>query len=245
MQLRGRLITAGAVILVVGLVTTFPARVAYNWFAPPSLRLETISGSVWNGRAAQAQAVGIYLRNLTWRIKPLALFAGKAAFAVTAEPQSGFVDATVALGITGTIRLQDLQASLPLQPFESSVGMPGLRGNVNLQFDRVVIKDGVPVAANGELAVADLVAPMIYRGSIGGYRAEFFTQNTGVVASIVDTDGVVDIAGSLEIAPDRSYEFLAQLAPKAETPSKLREQMRFLGTANERGRYELRLEGTL
>ena len=161
------------------------------------------------------------------------------------QPLSGFINANVFIGVTGAIRLEDLQASLPLQPFESSVGMPGLRGNVNLQFDRVVIKDGVPVAANGELAVADLVAPMIYRGSIGGYRAEFFTQNTGVVASIVDTDGVVDIAGSLEIAPDRSYEFLAQLAPKAETPSKLREQMRFLGTANERGRYELRLEGTL
>ena len=245
MQLRARLITAGAVILVIGLFTAFPARVAYNWFAPSSVRLEAISGSVWNGRAAQAQVEGLYLRDLSWRFRPLALFTGKVAYAVEATPLSGFINANVFIGVTGAIRLEDLQASLPLQPFESSVGMPGLRGNVNLQFDRVVIKDGVPVAANGELAVADLVAPMIYRGSIGGYRAEFFTQKSGVVASVMDTDGVVDIAGSLEIAPDRSYQFLAQLAPKATTPNKLREQMRFLGTANERGQYELRLEGAL
>ena len=245
MQLRGRLITAGAIILVIGLVTAFPARVAYTWFAPSSVRLEAISGSVWNGRAAQAQVEGFYLRDLSWRFRPLALFTGKIAYAVEATPLSGFINANVFIGVTGAIRLEDLQASLPLQPFEQLAGMPGLRGNVNLQFDRIVIEDGLPVAANGQLAVADLVAPMIHRGSIGGYRAEFFTQNTGVVASVEDTDGVVDIAGSLEITADRSYQFLGQLAPKATTPSKLQSQMRFLGTANERGQYELRLEGKL
>jgi hypothetical protein len=35
------------------------------------------------------------------------------------------------------------------------------------------------------------------------------------------------------------------LGPKATTPAKLRQQMQFLGSANERGKYELRLEGTL
>lgn len=245
MRLRGRLITTGVVILVIGLVTTFPARVAYQWVAPPPVRLEGIGGSVWNGRAAQAQIEGFYLRDLSWRFKPLALFSGKVAYAVEATPLSGFINANVFFGVTGSIRLEDLQASLPLQAFEQLAAMPGLRGSVNLQFERIVIEDGLPVAANGQLQVADLVAPMIHRGSIGGYRAEFFTQNTGVLASVEDTDGVVDIAGSFEITADRNYQFLGQLAPKATTPGNLRSQMRFLGTENERGQYEIRLEGKL
>lgn len=245
MQLRGRLISAGVITLLVGVVAMFPARVAYQWFAPETIRISGISGTVWSGRATQAEAVGVYLRNLSWRNRPLALFAGRAAYAVEAELPSGFVDTTVSLGITGVIRLQDLQAALPLQPFERVVGVPGLRGNVNLQFERIVIENSLPVAANGELAVADLVAPIIYRGSVGGYRAEFFTQNNGVAASVEDTDGVVDIAGSLEISRDRSYRFLAKLAPKAATPDRLRQQMRFLGTPDDRGQYELRLEGAL
>ena len=245
MQLRGRLITAGVITLLIGLVTAFPARVAYQWFAPPGFSLEGISGSVWYGRAAQARIEGIYLREISWRFRPLGLVSGKLAYAVEAKPVSGFVNTRVFVGVTGAIRFEELQASLPLQPFENLVGMPGLRGTVNLQFDRIVIEDGLPVAANGELAVANLVAPLVHRGSIGGYRAEFFTQNTGVHASVADTDGVLDIAGSFEITADRSYQFLAKLAPKADTPDNLRSQMRFLGTPNDRGQYELRLEGQL
>ena len=246
MQLRGRLIAVGVITLLIGLVTAFPARVAYQWFAPAGVvSLEGISGSVWNGRVAQADVAGFYLRDLSWRFKPLGLFTGRLAYAVEATPAAGFANADVLLGVTGAIRIEALQASLPLQSLEQVVGMPGLRGNVNLQFDRIVIEDGLPVAANGELAVANLVAPLVYRGSIGGYRAEFFTQDTGVLASVADTDGIVDLAGSFEILADRSYQFLGQLAPKAETPANLRSQMRFLGTPNDRGQFELRLEGEL
>ena len=245
MQLRGRLIAVGLITLCVGLVTMFPARVAYQWFAPPGISLEGISGSIWSGRVARADIQGFYLQDISWRIKPLGLLRAKLAYALEAEPASGFINANAYFGVTGTIRLEDLQASLALQSVEQLAGVPGLRGNVNLQFERIVVADGLPVAANGELAVANLVAPLIHRGSIGGYRAEFFTQDTGVLASVVDTDGVVDIAGSFEIAADRSYQFLAQLAPKAETPDNLRSQMRFLGTPNDRGQYELRLEGQL
>ena len=123
--------------------------------------------------------------------------------------------------------------------------MPGLDGMVNLQFERLEFENGIPVAADGNLQVANLRAPLIYRAPIGGFRAEFFTQESGVMASVEDTDAVVDIAGSLSLSTDRTYQFLAQVAPKSDTPADLKEQMRFLGTANERGQYELRLEGQL
>ena len=63
---------------------------------------------------------------------------------------------------------------------------------------------------------------------------------------IVDFDDAnVDLAGSLSIAADRTYEFVGRVAPKDDTPAEMREQMRFLGTPNERGQFELRLEGRL
>jgi len=245
MQLRSRLITAGLVTLVAGLVIFFPARVAYQWFAPPTVMLNGISGSIWSGSAAQARASGVYLRELSWRFKPLPIFKGQVAYAVEAVPVTGFVDANIAFGFSGTINLSDLRGSLPLQALEQAANMPGLSGTINVQFERLSFEKGLPVAADGELTVAALVAPLVYRGSIGGYRAEFFTQNSGVVASVEDTDGVVDLAGSLEIRSDRTYQFVAMLTPKATTPPKLRQQMQFLGSANNRGQYQMRLEGTL
>ena len=245
MQTRLRLATVGVVTLIVGLLVVFPARVAYQWFAPPNFALAGLSGSVWSGTATDAQVNGVYLRDLKWRVRPLALFTGQLAYGIEAGTASGFVEGNIGLGVSGEIALTDFNAALSLRSLQQALGMPGLTGMVNAQFVRIVLDEGIPIAAEGTLEVANLVAPMVTRSSIGGYRVEFFTQESGVMASVEDTDGVVDLAGSLQVSSDGSYQFIAQLAPKPDTPADLRQQMQFLGTANERGQYELRLEGQL
>lgn len=242
---RGRLLAVGAITLVAGLALMFPARVAYQWFAPRDAVLNGVGGTVWSGRAAQASLSGVYLRDLSWQIRPLSLLSGKVAMAVEATPAAGFVESTVVFSPGGTIEFENLQGSVPLQSFEELAGMPGLRGSASVQFERLSFRDGLPVAADGVLTVSSLVAPTIFRDAIGGYRAEFSTQASGIVASVEDTDGVVDLAGSFQVRQDRTYQFIAQLAPKANTPERLGQQMRFLGTPNERGQYQLRLEGRL
>ncbi len=245
MTVRSRLTTVGLVTLVLGLVIFFPARVAYHWFAPQSVSLAGIEGSIWSGSAREAQASGIYLRDVVWRMRPLALFSGKLGYELKASPSGGFVEGKVGLGIGGSVLLSDLKAALSLQELQQSTGIPGLNGKVNANFERLLLEDGIPLAADGVLEVADLVAPMILGSSIGGYRAEFFTQESGVMASVEDTNGIVDLAGSLQISSDGDYQFIAQLAAKNSTPAILRQQMALLGSANERGQRELRLEGKL
>jgi len=120
-----------------------------------------------------------------------------------------------------------------------------MQGSLKVDFERLQLSDGMPVAAQGVVEVSGLLLPLVAPAPIGGFRAEFFTQQDGIVASVQDTDGILDLAGSLKLTSDRNYTFLGQLAAKPETPAQLREQMRFLGSPNERGQYELRLEGQL
>jgi len=223
----------------------FPARVAYQWFSPPVLVAGGISGSIWSGTAVEATAAGVYLRDLRWRINPGALFSGELSYSVVASPATGFVEATVAFGITGTMTASDLSASLPLRAVDSVIGIPGMEGTLNLRFERLTIVDGLLVAADGVVQIADLVVPVVYHGSIGGYRAEFITRESGIEASIEDTDGLIDLAGSLQFAPDRSYRFIGQLAAKPETPENVRQQMSYLPPTDKAGQYEFRLEGRL
>jgi len=243
MKSKTRLLTIGLVTLLLGLLIFFPARVAYRWFLPDAISLAGISGSVWSGSAREAYANGIYVRDLQWRMQPLTLLGGGIGFAVEAGSQAGFIDTNIRFGFSGQITFDELKTSLTLQDLEPLIGLPGLRGTANAEFTRLVMDDGVPIMADGVVEVTDLVAPNLYRGSIGGYRAEFFTQESGVMASVEDTDGVIDIAGSLSLLADGSYEFIAQIAPKNNTPESVRRQMQFLGSANERGQHELRLEG--
>lgn len=245
MKSRTRTLAIGLATLCLGLIIFFPARVAYHWFSPQNITLAGISGSVWSGSAREASAQSIYVRDLHWRMQPLALFNGAVGFAVEASAQSGFVESNIKLGFDGQIAFEELMTSISLQDLEPLIGLPGLRGTANARFTRLVLKEGLPTTAEGTLEIANLVIPKLYRGSVGGYRAEFFTQDSGVMASVEDTDGVIDIAGSLHLAADRNYEFIAQIAPKSATPESVRRQMQFLGSANDRGQHELRLEGKL
>ena len=115
MQSRSRLLIIGAVIFVIGLIAMFPARVAYNWASPPGAAIAGIEGTIWRGRALEGQVAGLYLRDIGWRMRPLALFKGQLAYAVEAEAASGFASANVALGAGGRATLEDLTASLSLQ----------------------------------------------------------------------------------------------------------------------------------
>jgi hypothetical protein len=86
---------------------------------------------------------------------------------------------------------------------------------------------------------------MVDPASIGGYRAEFFTEENAIIGSVEDVNGVFDLAGSLTISADRNYQFLGKVAATDGTSEKLQRQLRFLGTPNERGQHDIRLEGQL
>ena len=245
MPTRRRLIVVGLLTLAAGLVILFPARVAYNWFAPPGIVISGISGSIWSGAARRVSIGDFYVGNLTWRAHPHRLLLGQLAYAIQGRPAGGFIESNFAIGFGGSIYLNDLIGSAPIQLLEKVSGIRGLRGNASVKLERLTLSDGVPIAADGTLEVSDLTLPLVAATPIGGFRAEFFTQQDGVMASVEDTDGVVDLAGSFTLTRDRNYRFLGQLAAKPETPAQVRQQMVFLGTPNERGQYELRLEGQL
>ena len=245
MLARRGLLTLGALTFVVGAISLFPARVAYRWFAPDIVVVSGITGTTWRGHARQGSVNGVYLQDIHWRAHPLQLLTGRLTYSIEATPASGFLEGTVGISAGGTVRIKDLQAALPLAAVSDALNMPGVRGNASAQFERIQIEDGLPVAADGQFTVSDFMHPRIFRGSIGGYRAEFFTQENGVVASVEDTDGSIDIAGSLQVSNDRSYEFIAKLAPKGNTPASIERQLQILGSPDERGQRELRLEGQL
>ncbi len=245
MKLRW-LLAAGLLAFLAGVVILFPARIAYRWFIPTEVTLAGIEGSIWNGRADHSSIHGVYVRNLDWTIHPLLLLTGRVSGSGTGELVSGFIEGRFTLTAGGRILLQDISASLALSALSGALEMPRLDGTANLRFNRVDIRDGLPVAANGTLEVANLLAPTIYpRAAIGGYRAEFFTQENGIAASVEDTDGVVDVAGSLTVSRDRNFVFLATIAPKPGADEGLRNQMRMLGSPDARGYYEMRIEGML
>jgi len=239
------LIATGVLTLVIGLIIMFPARVAIGWFAPAEVAIGGIQGSVWHGSANEAAVNGLYMRDVEWSLNALQLFTGELSYSVDATPVSGFLESDVIIGYSGVLTLSDLTAALPLDLLADAANVPGLQGSVSLSFERIQIVDGLATAADGTAQFADLIIPIFGRDSLGGYKAEFFTQNNGITASIEDTDGVLDMAGSLEVSADRSFKFIALVIAKPEAPQRIRQLLQTLPAANNRGQRELRYEGIL
>lgn len=240
-----RLIILGVAVFLAVLVVTFPARVAYNWFAPAELRLSGITGSVWSGSAAEAKAGGAYIRNITWQFSPASLFTGKLGFKTTSRPASGRMQVVVALSAGGNVTLSDLRGNLPLDLLHPALQQAGIRGDLSLDFDTVVLSNGVPVAADGIVTLSDFFVPDLSASQLGDYRAEFQTNDENVVGSVEDVSGVLDVAGKINLRRNRSYSFVGLVAPTPMTPPSVVNQLRYLGSPNERGQHEFRFEGQL
>lgn len=240
-----RLIVIGVVTLLLGLITMFPARIAYSWFAPAEIRLSGIGGTIWSGAATEADAAGLYIRNLRWNFKPLALLSGKLAFSTRLDPASGFMSGDIYLGMDGSILFKDLDAAAPISAFQHIVQVPGLDGRIRLQFEELKLSDGRPVAAAGTVDITNLFVRGLAATAIGDYQARFSTTTDGILASIEDTGGFFNIAGTLKLSPDSLYSLTGLIAPTQDTPPAVIDQLRFLGSANDRGQREFRFEGEL
>lgn len=240
-----RIVLSGLLVFLLVLVVTFPARVAYRWFAPPDLQLSDISGSVWNGSASEGMAGGAYIRDISWRMKPAALLTGKLKFETSANPASGAMNADVAVGVGGSLTLTNLSGNVPLDLVHNAFQQAGISGDVSLEFSSLVLENGLPVEATGSITVANFFARDLSAGVLGDYRADFQTSGENILASVEDLAGVLEVVGVITINPDRSYSLVGDVAARPGAPPSIEQQLRFLGSVDERGLRPFRFEGQL
>ncbi|MEM7431695.1 MAG: type II secretion system protein N [Pseudomonadota bacterium] len=241
---RNRLIIIGCAVFFIGLVVTFPARVAYQWFGANPVQVSGISGTVWNGNADVVNANGFTLTDLAWRMKPLQLFLGSAAFSIDSNVTGGTVTGDISIGIGGDVTASNIEAFVPLSNLQNALRTPGLQGAASAKFSELRLENNQLVGAVGTLNIANLISPLVSRAPIGGYRMEFQETDNGIIASVEDTGGVLDVAGNLNLQPDGAYAFFALVTAKAEASAQLRNNIQLLPT-NDRGQHEVRIEGRL
>lgn len=240
-----RYIFAGLLVFLIVLIVGFPARVAYNWFAPPEVKLTGITGSIWKGNAAEALAAGAYVRNIVWTAKPASILTGKFAFDISAEPAAGNIDANVAVGLDGALVITDLTGTLPLDLIHQAFQQEGIRGDVALNFSKLIVRNGLPVDVNGSVTIASLFAPNLSAVKLGDFRADFQTVDDSVTGSVDDLAGVLDVAGVITLNADKSYSLIGNVAARPSAPPSINQQLQFLGSPDERGFREFRFEGSL
>lgn len=232
-------------------VATLPAGTLYRWFAPDTLRLSDISGTVWTGRAALGSVPGLPLHDLQWRLDGWPLLLGRVSGHVEARLADGFVNAD-ATASRGGIVLRHVQASTSLPTLRKLLPIRATQGLVSLSLDRLRLVDGFPTDVIGNVQIDKLrVAPLVAGKNaglipLGNYAVKFSDDAGAVAATIRDTGGPLEVAATLRLTKDRAYKLAGRLRPRADASDELVQGLNLMtGEPDAKGFRHFNLDGSL
>jgi general secretion pathway protein N len=233
-------------------LATFPAGVALRWFAPPNLAFAGVAGTLWSGSAATCSVEGFTLESLRWRLRPGSLFLGRIAARVEARIPDGFVSGDVSAS-PSTVRFSDLRAATSLPALSGVLPLTGVRGQASVALESLVLEDGWPAAAVGELKLAGLESlPLIPDGRgayvpLGDYTVTLVPAPEGeLAATFVDNGGPLEVQGTAKLDASRTYSIDALVEARPNAPEMLVQGLSFMtGDPDAEGRRRLNLTGSL
>ena len=249
---RSSWIALGLGAYVAFTLAMFPAGTALRWFGPPGIAFAGVSGTLWNGSAATSTLDGFTLEGMRWRVRPLPLLLGRVAANVEARIPDGFVAGNVTAS-PSSVELRDFRGATSLPALAGLLPVRDMRGQASVGLDRLVLENGWPSAAVGEIKVAGLESlPLIPDGSgaylpLGDYTISFTPAAEGTLAAqFVDNGGPLEVAGTVMVDASRTYTLDALVEPRAGAPEQLVEGLRVMtAEPDAEGRRRLNLTGSL
>ncbi|MDY6946618.1 MAG: type II secretion system protein N [Pseudomonadota bacterium] len=243
------LVVLGVSAFVIFALVTLPATVVVSWLDSADVSVGGVSGSIWNGRAQVLQIRGAHIGSVEWQLHLLPLLTAHASADVKVTRIDGFATAQLSASPTGTVRLKNLTASLPLAALPPNAIPGGWAGMLNGKFSQLTLQAGWPTDVGGTLDIVDLTGPARNPAKAGSYRIRFDPAASTadmLKGTISDAgDGPLQVTGALEIKSDRSYKLETLIAARPSAPRNLVQTLEFLGPPDEQGRREFNSEGTM
>ena len=234
-------------------LSMFPAVTAYRWFAPDTLHMSGIDGTVWSGRAALASANGLSVRDVRWQLDALPLLIARANGRLQARLADGIADTNFSVSFGGRVVLRNVRAGTNLAALASVAPIGDVRGQLGLTLDRVELVDGRPSTVIGQARIGALQVPIFSprgRGDLlplGDYALTFEdTNGNGLLARFADTSGPLAVEGTLTVDTAGRYLLDARAAARAGAPPELTQALELMGGEPESdGRRPFELSGSL
>lgn len=243
------LVALGVGAYLVFAVATLPATLVTSRLGGTGVNTAGVEGTVWKGRAQVVQVANSNLGSVSWDLHVLALFTARLRADVQLARIDGFARGVVTVSASGNVRLRNVTASLPLSALPAG-GLPrGWMGTLNLKLADLAVEKGWPTVVNGTVEAVDLVGPPRKPANIGSYKLTFpdpaAKSTEGLAGALVDTAGPLQIAGTLLLKPDRSYQIDGLVATRPTTPRDVADALQILGPADAQGRRPFSLAGTM
>jgi general secretion pathway protein N len=231
-------------------VVTLPASLLSSRLGAVGVSAAGLEGTVWKGRAQVVQIANTNLGSVAWDLHVLPLFAARLQADLQLNRSDGFARSAVTVWRSGRVRFSNLNASLPLSALPTRSLPGGWNGALTLKLAELVSEKGWPLAAEGTVEVVDLTGPARRPANIGSYRLIFPKQaaaksQDALTGALADMGGPLQISGTLQLKPNRSYQVDGFVTTRPDTPRNVADALQMLGEPDAQGRRPFSIAGTM
>jgi general secretion pathway protein N len=238
-QGRMLLVAAGLLAALVGLVAMFPARLALAWFAPPGLQAWGVTGTLWQGRAAELALNNRSLGSLSWDARSGSFLVLRPTYDLELRRPDGYLRTRAGFSLlSDRQQVKDLEAALELSTLPPAIVPAGVAGQVRISLQRLELERGWPTSLAGRAAVASLDLPGVIL-TLGPFEFVFPDQPGPPVGEIRSVGGPLAVDGRIELPEIGRWHFSADLGPGENAPRELVEGLAFVGEDIGGGRRRL------
>ena len=248
--LRNLLLSLLVLVLLAGVALwTLPAQLAYRWAAPElgPVRLDDISGTLWDGRAGRLSVFGQALGGLEWRLDKAPLLGGRLRGQLRLS--GGQVEASggVVREPGGLLRASAVDFRLPAALAEPALDIPALhlQGEIVGRLDEAVVRGGWVEGARGQARWTQAGVSGKAEARFGDLLLDFAAQPDGSIKGTVkdDTSSNLAVDGQFVV---RAAQFDAQASLSARNEDQtLREALLYIGEPQANGSSLLKIHGQL
>lgn len=232
------------------LALELPVAVLLPYVAPhlPGFTVARVDGSLLAGQAESVSLRNAQLERLNWRWRPLALLQGQLAYRLVAADPQLTLQSVAGVDWTGAVHWQNIRGELPLRKalmLAMQAQLP-VNGTLVLALDDIRLnKAGLPDRAEGNVEVRNLRTTLGRPLALGDFAVQLTTQSQGIVGTVTDKQGPLQVQGSLTLAADGRYRFNGRVGLRDNNNDDLRQALALLGRPGADGQWKIDINGVL
>lgn len=223
--------------------------------AAPQLQLQNVSGSFWNGRAAQAfwsqngeqqNNRTFALGSIEWHLQPWSLLWLHPSAHIATNYGEQFIDAKLRISPLGHVRLTQTSAAVPAALLSNFAPLPA-RGQIGVKLDQAEIARTQLIDLRGSLYWQQ--AQWQWNShwlALGDYRCELTMPAEQKIHCAVQGQGTLAVDGAVDVdTKARAWSMQLQMQTATSLPDDFRQGMQLMLGAqpDAQGKFEVKRSG--
>jgi len=233
------------------LIASLPAKPVIDMLTADrdDIKIDTIRGSLWNGRAEQLVINKTYtLNKIRWNTQLWRFIFGELAFDINAVFEKENASAQIGLGILGNVVAHNIHARIDAETLTDLAKIPlaQLEGLISLDLDTLHWQQGeIPIASgklfwqNARLTVAETV-------QLGNVHIQLVDNNENQMqATISNQGGNLKTGGTATLDKLANYNLLLTLTPSSLSSKNLTNSLNMFAKKQNDGSFLVKYDGQL